>query len=270
MSQPRKMTTDRQKSSRIVENSVSTSGEKVAAKLAERAQDLPGDFTALDFLAVLLFLQALQAEARRKLVAADEAHRNEIADDDGFRQERDAAGADLARRIRTLRDAFRSAYGPTKAKELGFDVRLGRTPGALLAQGKRLLANFDPEQPLPASETPGVSLDLSLVPPLQAAVTRLETALDDVAREKTEADATQVAKNLAMGEFDDTFLRVARTLEALYTLAGELELAARVRPSRRRPGRTETVDEEPEPQEPDPEPEPPPIGFEPPPPIVLA
>ena len=85
MSEPRKMTTDRLKSSRIVEHSVSTHGEQIAAKLAERAQGLPGDFSALDFLAVLLFLQALQTSARRQLAAADEAHRNELANDDVVR-----------------------------------------------------------------------------------------------------------------------------------------------------------------------------------------
>lgn len=267
MSEPRKMTTDRHKSSLIVESSVSTHGELVAAKLAESAQGLPGDLNASDFLAVLLFLQALQADARRKLIATDKAHRDEIADDAGFREERDAATADLAGKILKLRDAFRSAFGPNKSKELGFDVRMARTPVAVLAQGLRLLANLNqPEKALPTSNTPGVSLDLeSLVPALEAAVTRLQKALEDIAREKTEADATLVAKNLAMKEFDQTFLRVARTLEALYTLAGELDLAARVRPAPRRPGRTETVGQEPGPGEPTPEPDSPPIGFEPPP-----
>lgn len=267
MSEPRKMTTDRHKSSLVVEKSVSTHGEQVAAKLAERAQGLPGDFTALDFLAVLLFLQALQANARQKLIAADEAHRDEIADDEGFRKERDAAAADLAELIRTFRDAFRSAYGPTKSKDLGFDPRMGRTPVAVLAQGKRLNARLDdPEKPLPASNTPGVSLvPESLVPPLAAAVTRLETALENVTLEKTEADATLVAKNEALAEFDATYLHVARTLEAIYTLAGEVDLAARVRPTRPRPSRTESGSK-PDPGDsgpaPLPVPEPAPIGFE--------
>jgi hypothetical protein len=258
------MTTDRLKSSRIVEHSVSTHGEQIAAKLAERAQGLPGDFSALDFLAVLLFLQALQTSARQQLAAADEAHRNEIANDDGVREERDAAGADLGAIIQAQRDGFRAAFGPTKAKELGFDVRLGRNDGARLAQGKRLLAKLDPEKPLPVSRIPGVSVDLGVRPAIEAAVTRLETALENVADEKTKADATQVAKDFAMKEFDATFLRVGRTLEALYTLAGALDLAARVRPSRRRPGRTETVGEEPDPGQGEPEPGTPPVGFQPP------
>lgn len=249
MADPTKMVTDRRKSSLIVENSVGTSGETVAAKLIERTVATAGEGPVPDYLLVLQALGAKLAQTREELTAADQRHRDEVSDDDEHREKRDEAARELNRQILKLRDSFTGIYGATARKTLGFDDRTARDPMPLLAQGQRLLDNLrHPGLQLPAPQTPGIEVDLALIlPPLETAVETLRVAIQDVAREKTEADLTLVSKNEALAAFDDTFLWVARALAALYSLAGEYELAARVRPSRRRPGRTETVDDQPEP-----------------------
>ncbi|MSP60525.1 MAG: hypothetical protein EXR72_09330 [Myxococcales bacterium] len=72
---------------------------------------------------------------------------------------------------------------------------------------------------------------------------QVEAALADVAREAREAEGTLTQKNSAISAYDDRFTRGASFLSGLFGLAGERELAARVRPSTRRPG--QTADDEP-------------------------
>ncbi|MEM9463383.1 MAG: hypothetical protein AAGF11_55085 [Myxococcota bacterium] len=83
----------------------------------------------------------------------------------------------------------------------------------------------------------------------------LSSALADVAREVREAEATLVAKNRALDEYDRTFGDVATLVSALLRIGGEVELAARVKPSTRRPGQTlevaERAEEQPATEEPE-------------------
>jgi hypothetical protein len=65
-----------------------------------------------------------------------------------------------------------------------------------------------------------------------------------VEREAREAEATLVAKNAALAEYDATFSSVATVVSGLLRMGGSAELAARVRPSPRRPGRTVELGEE--------------------------
>ena len=83
--------------------------------------------------------------------------------------------------------------------------------------------------------------------------TALTSALADVAREAREAEATLVAKNRALAEHDRTFGDVATLVSAVLRMGGETELAARVRPSPRRPGQTvELAEGEAQPPAPEP------------------
>jgi hypothetical protein len=59
-----------------------------------------------------------------------------------------------------------------------------------------------------------------------------------VTAEVREADATLAAKNGALSAHDLVFAGVANVTSALLKAAGEKELAGKVRPSAKKPGRT--------------------------------
>jgi hypothetical protein len=123
--------------------------------------------------------------------------------------------------------------------------RLGLTgptpsePIALHRRGEHLLDNLS----LLESMTPviaGGSMDIATVrAELQVEVAALGTAIDDLAREARERDLAQTQKDQVMDEYDVHFTFAARMLEGMLGSAGAHDLAARVRPSARTPGRVE-------------------------------
>ena len=154
----------------------------------------------------------------------------------------------LGNGILDLRKIFEGLYRPENIESLGFPARLARDSKLLLRQGGHLievLTSSDLE--LPDSRFADAGLPISeMVKSLVPKVEELRKALGDIGREERLAQVTQVDRDRATDDYNNTFLWVARTLESLYSLSGEKELAARVRPSTRRPGRTErqVVEEE--------------------------
>jgi hypothetical protein len=98
---------------------------------------------------------------------------------------------------------------------------------------------------LGASRIAGASLDVAVVAQaLNQQRQVLRERLADVAREVREAQVSQVAKQAALDDYDRAFTGIATVFQGLFALVGKDELAARVRPSQRRPGQTEDAGEE--------------------------
>ncbi len=90
----------------------------------------------------------------------------------------------------------------------------------------------------PAHDVPGIELDPpTIAGQLSADADLLDGTLVEVNEAEKQADGTRQAKNEAITAYDRKFLRVARVAESLFHFAGMHELADRVRPSTRRPGR---------------------------------
>ena len=121
---------------------------------------------------------------------------------------------------------------------MGFFGPTSRDPVVLARQGRSVVKRLTSGS-LPTPRTAFMTLDhSSLAASLDDKVTRLEAALEGVAREGREAQLTLTEKHRAISDYDGVFVAVAGTLSGLFALAGLPELAARVRPSRRAPGRT--------------------------------
>jgi hypothetical protein len=80
-----------------------------------------------------------------------------------------------------------------------------------------------------------------LVEPLAEPTEALRLALQEVTDEQRESDMAQIAKNQAIAEYDKAFAVAANLMSTLLEMAGERDLARRVRPSNRRPGTTVDV-----------------------------
>ncbi|WP_441289159.1 hypothetical protein ACSRUE_46555 [Sorangium sp. KYC3313] len=237
---PSKLVTDRQKSA----NSVVASGETHAGRIAAELEALlsphlrKGEKMPDVSLFTHIVARAL-AEARDRMVAADEAHQAELADDAAPREARDEAAAALYTELTELREWLTGLYGAAALARLGFTDATPRDPAQLerfAGEVARALGARD----LPKPRRKGIRWDTEeTVLRIEGLRGALRGHLKDVAREAREAEATLLAKTAAIAAYDDRFSRAATFLVGLFRLAGHPELAARVRPSSRRPGQIE-------------------------------
>jgi hypothetical protein len=228
-----KMVLDRERSALQVAQAAETHAQAVAEKLKAVLGEGAPDAAAI---------RALGAVVRRDaaaLVAADAAHEAELADDVAPRAARDAAVEAVYRLLGEVRASTAVAFGEAVATELGFAGTTPREPVALAALATTVGGRL-PKLRDRAPVVPGLRFDPApyeaALPP---AVAALRASLDDVRREAREAETTYTAKQRALATYDERFGAAASALTGLFHLAGEHELAARVRPSVRRPGRTQ-------------------------------
>lgn len=240
---PSKIVTDKEKSARFVASSGTTHAGKVVPALAGLLTPHLHAGESLPDMALLCRLVSRLVEAKAAaMVAADRAHEQELGDDQGPRDMRDRAADDLATVLADLRDALSAAYGPEAVKLYGLDGKLPTDPSvvAVLAESVRAkVKGGGITLPSPRRKD-GLQLNFSAyAKELELALPALQNGLQDVTREQKEAEATLRGKNVAVTEYDKAFSGGASVLSAIFSLADMDDLADKVRPSRRKPGRTD-------------------------------
>lgn len=231
---PSKMVIDRKKSVDSVAAAGTTHAERIALALNELLGKGAGEAAT-----TLLGLsgKALQ-EKIDALLAADERHGGELADDKGIRGARDEAALVVHDKLVADREVLTGVAGAAYVAAIGFTGVTPDQPDEVLAFA-RVVEKRLGEVKAPKSRLPGYEFDAAkwrkeYAPIIQ----RLDDAIAKVGTEVREAEATQVDKNRAIVASDRTFSRVATLVSALLELGEEPELAARVRPSKRRAGVT--------------------------------
>jgi hypothetical protein len=244
---PSKLVTDREKSSRAVAAAAGTHAAAVGEALAKAlAQHLKAGETMPNVaLLVQLLGRNIQADSAA-LVKADKAHEAELSDDDAPRRARDEAFEKVRSLLVDLRSGVDSAYGAAGLGVLGLKGETPSDPSAVAgAAAAALEALQDAKRKLPKPRRAGNKLDrAAYVEELTAELPPLQKALAKVANEDREKEATQRAKDQAFATNDRTFTRGAALLASLAAAAGLDDLADKVRPSGRRPGRTAAEDED--------------------------
>jgi hypothetical protein len=237
-----KMIRNRRKSGESVGASVDTHLDDVVVPLEVTftEQLVEGEILP-DLRTVFRILQRLLAVAVQGLVTAGDRHLREVDNDIKLRTRRDELVGLLGTKVSNFRKTLDGLFGSGSALELaGIDGRTEQEPVALLAQIERTLERFgDPGMEL---ATPGFSVQMNpaaVVEDFQSEYQELRDLVTELTRENRKSDATIIAKNEAMARYDEQFRWIAGCLEALYHLAGQHELAARVKPSLRRSGRTQ-------------------------------
>ena len=238
-----KMVRDRRKSARGVESSVDVHGGEVAADAeAFFANWLQPGETMPCILMIFQLLMRVLASARERLVSAAAVHLKEIDGDNKARRRREELRERLEKKGRRLRDVLDALFGSGSGLELaGLDRRTAQESVDVLAQTERILDRFGDKGPA-AGEPELAGFEVTpkaLIEDLAPDYDELSKLVDELGREDRKSDATLIAKDEAMREFDRVFRLTAGIVAAFFSLAGHEELARRVRPSSRRAGRTQ-------------------------------
>jgi hypothetical protein len=237
--------TDREKSTRAVVTAAETHANEIAAGMNRVLEPYLAKGETMPDTALLARLMGrwLDAEGKANL-AADVAHEKELADDAAPREQREQANAKVRQTLIDLRAGVDATYGPAGLKKLGLDQAVPGDPSVVATTGWNVL-NFleDASIKLPAPRK-GLKLDRkSFAEDLKAELPNLDKALKDVAREIREAEATLAAKRAATESNDRAFSRGAGWLSATCMAAGLDDISARIKPSARRAGQTETLEQ---------------------------
>jgi hypothetical protein len=240
-----KETYARKRSSEFVESAIDVHGDAIGAAQAEKlSQELREGEEMPDIALYLRLMARRMGRYRSHLEEKSEAHFQELAADDGYRKMRDEAMGDLTRVYLATRQTVASGYSPEDAAALGFEPNVATDPAQMVLQVQRLLTNFAKPE---AQQMQPVIRTVQFVPTEGEAMFRphldkLITARAALNQDKRKADGTQTAKKGAVAENDLEFGQISRCFETAFAFAGRDDLARRVRPSSRRPGRRQEVE----------------------------
>ena len=243
---PSTMVADRMKSCEVVLWAIVTHGPLMVELLSGQFVPHLEEGQVMPFEMQLRLFEKELTRLRDRLHSVEREHRAQKVRETRARGRRDEVITEVNAKVARLRKLFSGAYDDDQLAEVGFARRNARPPEELLEQAAYLAARLgEPGLTLAGSELGEIELDASSVArEIEPSAASLRQALSDLRREEQRTESTQHAKDEAMEEFNHGFLWMARTVESYLQLAGLKKLAARVRPSSRRPGVTEQPPEE--------------------------
>lgn len=235
-----KMVTRRQKLANAVQASVETHLERVGSALEGVIAPLLRDGESAPDMGFFQDLLGRLIEAHRdRMVAAEQGHLAELAGDIGSRSERDAAALEVRLKMVALRRILDGLFGPERSHEiLAVEGPTARDPVVLLRQGQDTVVRMRSEElELPPQRLGQGAVLGPMSDQIEASLERLRIAIEVIDREQRAAQGTLGVKSTALASFDVALGALVKILEGLYELAGERDLAAKVRPLRRQRAR---------------------------------
>ncbi len=190
------------------------------------------------------------ATVERNLVAAEDEHVRKQIQVVQARELSEELTAGVYDKQTSARKVLAGLFG--SKHEFKLAAVSGRTPQGpqtlpeQVDQTVKLLRN--PEGEKPAVRVSGVDIDFGVMADdLETGLGGYRASRVELDRRRKEADATRLKTNQAIADYDGVFPWVARSLEGLFRLVGEHDLAERIRTSVRRVTRRTREDEAGEP-----------------------
>lgn len=245
---PTKAVLDRQRLGESIVSSARTHAQAVGARLNQDLSVVLTEGESLpDFVDLQLQLARYLEMRTNALVAADEAHLQELDDDQDPRLRRDEATEALYRKLIEIRESLAGVLGAERAAAfVGIEGETTRDPLRLFRVASRILERLlSPEPELPPPRVSGIGLDPEQIAgDLQPATDDLRRAIVDVTRELRETETTLNQKTEALEAFDRAIRGVGRILKGCNELAAFPSFAEKIRLTRstRSPSTTEEED----------------------------
>lgn len=227
-----KVVSDKLKYSDSVEAATNEYGESLAKKVTRLLwKDETPPFSLVVIVNALLLLLQLAATRLRE---ADEAHGDELGDDEPIRIARDQARDKLLALLGSAQSSIIGAFGEAYASNVALIGAFQRRPDMLKRRARRVVRQMR-KNPSPTPLLEEATVDVGrLADRIDAATDELEARLNDVTREETEAGATLIAREQADDHWERVIRLVANFMVGLAEVAGEFAIAARLRPTVRR------------------------------------
>ncbi len=196
-------------------------------------------------LTIQLYGRKLQG-FRDTMVATDSEHLKQRAVLADLFREGEAPTGKLKGSILSLRSTCEGLLGKDSLRSLGLDFNLAQEPQGVLRQGEiireRLLSSESELNPARWVRSPLARQELA--DELDGEVDELRLFVQRLVEQRKLVDTAKVRKDQAIEEFDRQFIPIARLLESTFRVAGETELADRIRPTVRQLGRDDGQEQE--------------------------
>jgi len=239
-----KEVTDRENRCQLLLTAITKQGPRIADLLLGLVRPflLPDDAVP-DYMGSFVGLARRLGGALARLRTADERVYAANARRSSLRQQLDQKSKALGKLISRVLRTVSSQFVEPSLGELGLESPTNRNTTPLLRQADRIDETFGRDNVDQLLGEPSFSQPVdprSQVADVRALADQVRGLDRQIDENRREHDEALIEKNKAKEEHDRVFLHTARTFESFCRLAGEDELAHRVRESQKRTRRTAT------------------------------
>ncbi len=236
----------RQRLANTIQSALESFSRIVAPSIGERTGPfLQEGEVIFDFLLLQRVLNRMVEASFEKMVAADKAHFDELANNIAPRMERDQLVEAVRQKLINARLIVQGLFGLERAVEIvAIDGETGRQPDLLWRQAEHTLSRLrSPDLRLPQASTASIAVDpQTLADELEPLVTGLKQVITSVELQRRSAATSQQAKQDAIDNHDQLIVACSRIVSGFYLLARRPDLANRIRLALRPKRRTQSDD----------------------------